>query len=156
MKMKKSILLVFILLVSLFLAAAARQDGVDLRGQYKSTMGDMMNISVAINSYILDHGKAPQAESISELQVLLVPYYIRTLPMQDVWGNLYHYRIDPRANEQKWTVHYYWLGSGGSDGIFLGFNQIGDYQDLNGQDLIIANQRPMFSCKPVMPLRTID
>lgn len=120
---------------------------------YKMTMGDMMNIGTAIDSYIIDFGKAPVVKDFSELALLLVPFYIKTLPMADAWGNPYLYRLDPMALEKPWAAHIYYIGSGGGDSVFEGWEQYGDYQELNGQDLILTNCRPAFSCKPVIPYR---
>lgn len=108
------------------------------KGKQKATMGDLKSIGIAIESYIIDKGKAPPGKSLEEILNELQPFYIRKLPMKDSWGNDFLYEAG--VGDKNTT---YSIGSGGKDGIFLGWNQNGFYlilkpDDFN-QDIIFKN-----------------
>ena len=92
------------------------------KGKQKATMGDMKSISMAIESYIAEHGEAPQGTTLTELQAKLQPTYIKTLPLKDAWGNDFLYRHGTGDKKSEYAV-----GSGGKDGIFNGWEQQGSY-----------------------------
>ena len=85
-----------------------------------ATQGDMRAIGNAILSYITDAGKAPESNSIEELEALLAPLYIRICPTTDGWGNQYYYKYGGTGGDD------YWLASAGPDGYFEGFEKTGD------------------------------
>jgi type II secretory pathway pseudopilin PulG len=101
------------------------------KGEQKVTMGDLKTIGVAIESYMVDNGYAPQVESIEELKKLLEPFYIKKLPLVDGWGFDFHYTHG--TGEQQDT---YSIGSGGKDGLFEGFDQTGFYDVMGPGDLV--------------------
>jgi type II secretory pathway pseudopilin PulG len=108
------------------------------KGKQKATMGDMKSIMTAIESYITDNYYAPKAKNMEELQKLLVPFYIRRMPLTDAWGFPFHYSHGSDDNKDT-----YFLGSGGKDGVFNGFDQTGFYwvnstHDFNN-DIIVSN-----------------
>jgi hypothetical protein len=105
------------------------------KGRIKTTMGDMKNVGSAIESYMVDNYFAPQVSTFAELKDLLVPFHIMILPMTDAWGNEFHYKADELGPNQD----NYFIGSGGSDGKFEGFDQAGTYSDSNGKDIIFSN-----------------
>jgi hypothetical protein len=108
------------------------------KGKQKATMGDMKSISAAIDSYITDKGEAPPGATMSELQAKLQPFYIKTLPLKDAWGNDFLYRHGTGDKKTEYAV-----GSGGKDGVFNGWEQKGVYKvtaiDHFGNDIIIAD-----------------
>jgi len=63
------------------------------RAKQKNTMKDITNISLSINDYITDHGRAPDQEGIydenSEFYKAIYSY-LRIFPIRDSWGNHYH------------------------------------------------------------------
>ena len=108
------------------------------KGKQKATMGDMKSISLAIEAYITDKGKAPAGQSLAEIKDQLVPFYIKTLPLKDAWGNDFYYYHGTGKDNAKYAI-----GSGGKDGVFNGWEQTGQYwvtrvEDFNN-DIIIAN-----------------
>lgn len=110
------------------LAAASKM------GKIKATMGDMKFIGTAIESYITDNYKAPEVGSFVELKEILEPFYVRTLPLTDAWGNPFHYYHGTGETQDAYAV-----GSGGSDGKFEGFEQKGTYTDTEGKDIIFSS-----------------
>lgn len=108
------------------------------KGKQKATMGDMKSISLAIESYITDNYYAPQGRTMEDLTKKLQPFYIRRLPLKDGWGNNFKY-FHGTGTQKK----VYFIGSGGRDGIFKGWDQNGYYivrniKDFN-KDIIVAN-----------------
>ena len=108
------------------------------KGKQKATMGDMKSIAMAIESYITDKGYAPKGKTLEELKAELEPFYIKTLPLKDGWGNDLVYYHGGGAKQDEYAV-----GSGGKDGVFDGWEQKGFYpvaaiQDFN-RDIIFAN-----------------
>lgn len=106
------------------------------KGKQKATMGDMKSISVAIESYVTDNYEIPPGESLAEMQEKLSPFYIKTLPLKDAWGFDFH--IKRGANKDA-----YFIGSGGKDGVFNGWNQTGFYYVTQtsgfNNDIILAD-----------------
>ncbi|MGD8536306.1 MAG: hypothetical protein PVF66_10700 [Candidatus Aminicenantes bacterium] len=58
------------------------------------TMKDISLVNAALSDYVTDYGVAPkqagQYERESEFHKKLSPFYIRTLPFKDGWGNSFH------------------------------------------------------------------
>jgi hypothetical protein len=59
------------------------------------------------------------------------PFYIRGLPLRDAWGNEFYYT----QNGEDFMI-----ASAGSDGMFDGFDQRGEYDTFEGQDIIYDSQ----------------
>jgi len=61
------------------------------KGKQHTTMNDITRISLALVDYIYDNKTAPKQSGTynenSELYKVLVPFYIRNLPLKDSWGN---------------------------------------------------------------------
>jgi hypothetical protein len=116
------------------------------KGKQKATMGDMKSIAMAIESYITDNYEAPPGNSLAELQSKLQPFYIKVLPIKDAWGNDYHYKHG--TGDQK---DAYFIGSGGRDGVFNGWDQTGSYivTQMNhfDNDIIFANGQFVYGPK---------
>jgi type II secretory pathway pseudopilin PulG len=108
------------------------------KGKQKATMGDMKSAAMAIESYITDHYKAPEAKSFAELNSILSPFYIKVLPLKDGWGNDFHYYHGSGDKQDEYAI-----GSGGKDGVFNGWDQTGFYvvTTMKGfeNDFIFAN-----------------
>lgn len=112
------------------LIAAATQD--EDQAAQKRTVADLRNVGTAMMSWLTDQVGAAaagqetappydvrQVPSIShqELQGLLVPDYLQTLPERDGWGHPYEFRLsasDPLAR------HVMSIRSPGRDGKFSG------------------------------------
>lgn len=114
--------------------------GALFAGKFNATMADMKSFAMAIESYITDYYEAPQVETLAELKEKLEPFYIKTLPMKDGWGNEFIYKHG--TDDAKDT---YFIGSGGSDGKFEGFEQTGTYTDRKGKDIIFTNGEFVYS-----------
>jgi hypothetical protein len=109
-------------------------DMVGTKGKMLATMRDMKSIGVALESYMTDMFLVPQVENFSELKDILTPFYIKTLPLKDAWGNEFYYAHGIGSQQDIYSV-----GSAGSDGSFEGFDQTGIYTDLEGKDIIYSN-----------------
>lgn len=108
------------------------------KGEQKETVSNMKMISTAIEMYITDKGTPPQGNTLGEIKAKLEPFYIKSLPTKDGWGNDFVYQFISKSGN-----HIYFVGSGGRDGIFDGFEQSGFYEitkanDFN-RDIIIKN-----------------
>ena len=59
----------------------------------KTAMIEIMTITTALADYITDNGVAPKQDGIydenSDFNLSLSPFYIKSLPIQDPWGNNY-------------------------------------------------------------------
>lgn len=112
-------------------------------GKQKTTMLDLKTISRAIENYMRDKHHAPRVNSIKELERVLEPVYIKTLPLNDAWGNEFFYKVD-KDNPRR-----YWIASGGSDGKFAGFDQTGVYTvstfEEFANDFIFSDGRFVFA-----------
>jgi hypothetical protein len=159
---KKLFWLALLVIALSVVSVAQPADQAGEKIKYKETMGDMKSIGVALESYILDFGFAPKVDTFAELEKILVPYYIKTLPLVDAWGQPFIYvhgqhpiaRLnDPKIKSKIGNAFqdFFFIGSGGSDGRFKGFEQEGFYTDLNGQDIILVNQALIFKMGPLMP-----
>jgi hypothetical protein len=108
------------------------------KGKQKATMGDIKSISVSIESYIMDNEEAPPGNTLAEIQDKLQPFYIKTLPLKDAWGNDFLYKHGTGDKKAEYAV-----ASGGKDGVFNGWEQTGFYwvRDIKdfGNDIILAN-----------------
>lgn len=115
-------------------------------GKQKATMGHMKSAAIAIESYITDHNKAPEATSFAELNSILSPFYIKVLPLKDAWGNDFHYYHGTGDKKNEYAI-----GSGGKDGVFNGWDQSGSYivTTVHGfdNDIIFANGQFVYGPK---------
>lgn len=152
--MKKTIYVIIILFVLLLAGWFVMQEsmiyGFTLeqtlpehpKWKLKVTMGDMKAIGRAIESFIEDWTYAPKAGSIQELAAYsetsrgktyrFSPFYIRVVQIKDAWEHDFFYKADGKD---------YWIGSGGSDGQFKGFDQQGTWDSKNdgGRDIVFSN-----------------
>ena len=55
-------------------------------------MGDLRTIATAIEAYGKDHGFYPTADKMEDLAPVLVPRYLKSLQVKDVYGNEYKYQ----------------------------------------------------------------
>ncbi|MCP4215286.1 MAG: hypothetical protein GY765_11555 [bacterium] len=108
------------------------------KGKQKATMGDLKTIGVAIEDYMTDNYKAPEGKSLEDLQKKLQPFYIKTLPLKDAWGNDFVYTHGKGSKKDNYSI-----GSSCKDGIFNGWDQKGYYivtsMDGFGNDIIFSN-----------------
>lgn len=116
------------------------------RFKYELTMVRMTDLADVINNYVIDFGHPPDVQNLAEISDTLSPFYIKVLPLQDAWGNDFIYRVIPSRAPKKTMPHYFYIASAGSDGIFNGFEQRGNWEGagFDGQDLIISNHRAEF------------
>jgi len=112
------------------------------KGKQKTTMIYMKTIGIAIESYMTDNYKAPEGQSLQDILPQLQPFYINNLPLKDGWGNDFHYYSSGKDN--------YFIGSGGKDGVFNGWEQKGDYivREINGFNNDIIYSNGMFTYGP--------
>lgn len=143
---------------TLFLAQAAFVTGVvaaiaipnlvvaKSKGGQKAAMGDLKSVSIAVQSYIVDHEKAPPGKTTGDLEKLLVPFYIKHLPLKDPWGNDYLYRLGTGDDKTGFA-----LACAGKDGVFDGWDQRGVYivTTLEGfnNDIIIVDGKFVYGPK---------
>jgi general secretion pathway protein G len=85
------------------------------RSKQKRTMADLRTIAVAVEAYASDHNAYPDGKDLATLSGVLVPTYMRTVPVVDGWGHPMRY--------QSWSsdgqrIDVYAVGSAGKDGSF--------------------------------------
>jgi type II secretory pathway pseudopilin PulG len=116
------------------------------KGKQKATMGDMKSAAMAIESYMTDNHKAPEAKTFAELNPILSPFYIKVLPLKDAWGNNFYYYHGTGDKKDDFAV-----ASGGRDGVFNGWDQTGFYvvTTMKGfdNDIIFANGQFVYGPK---------
>lgn len=82
------------------------------RGKQVRTMADMRAIGTAIEAYDEDNKALPAVDSMSKLEGILSPKYIRQLPIYDAWQQEFRYVVsDPTSETRRYIVI-----SGGKDG----------------------------------------
>jgi len=106
-----------------------------LEQKLKATMSDIHVIGRVVSLYMEDYHYAPKVKTIKELAKMTQPFYIKTCPLEDAWGNDLIYKVDPKDPKN------YWVASPGSDGKFNGFDQEGTWSpdNENGRDIILHN-----------------
>lgn len=94
------------------------------------TMGDFRTIATAANAYKVDHKTFPVGSSMEELQKLVQPVYVKSLPLHDAWGNAYRYSSDGKTmtivsagadgkfSESSWTTPAKWMPSFDEDAVW--------------------------------------
>lgn len=60
-------------------------------GRQRTAMLELRVIGTAVEEYAEDHGHYPDTQSLYDLELLLSPRYVRTIPRKDPWGNQYRY-----------------------------------------------------------------
>lgn len=114
-----------------------RKAGITSR--LKITMRNIYTLGLAIESFKADYSYVPDVVEIDQLKTYgdFVDKYLsryikpgQPLPLDDGWGNYFYYKAS--GND-------YWIGSGGSDGYFSGFEQKGAYTNLERSDVIYSN-----------------
>lgn len=106
-----------------------------LEEKLHATIRDINLIGRVVTLYMEDNSYAPKVNTIKEFAKLVQPFYIKTCPLEDAWGNELIYKFDPKEPKN------YWVASPGSDGKFNGFDQVGTWPpgSENGQDIILHN-----------------
>ena len=111
-----SVVLGFVIIgILVALAMPNLSEGKQLAKQ-KRTLASIRTIGTLVEAYGRDHNKVyPRAESMAELQTLLVPKYGSKIPLLDAWGNDLRYGCD----DEQCTR--YAITSSGADRIFENF-----------------------------------
>ncbi len=122
----KKLVILSVILVLLFSFCKSKEEkaaeeALVNKGKEIATAQELKNIGSAIEDYMTDEYKAPEAASIDELRKLLEPFYIKKLPMTDHWGNKYYYKHGTGDQRED-----YWVASAGADGKFEDFQKVGD------------------------------
>lgn len=67
------------------------------KNPWKATMADLRTVATALEARATDTNDYPRASSIDELEPLLEPTYIRTMPATDGWGTKFSYVSDGKS-----------------------------------------------------------
>ncbi len=87
--MKRLIFSILVISVTLFVFYCGNFPGSS-RSPLKATMGDMKTVANAVEDYMTDNAMVPgagEAAYVKDLEKHLLPFYIKTLPTHDGWGN---------------------------------------------------------------------
>ncbi|MCP5109120.1 MAG: hypothetical protein GY950_37410, partial [bacterium] len=111
-----------------------------ITSRIKITMRNIYLLGRAIESFKVNNQDVPRIKDVEQLKTYqdFIPNYFKdeqSLPQEDGWGNYLYYKAE--GND-------YWLGSGGSDGKFSGFDQEGLYTELEGSDVVYSNGQFVF------------
>lgn len=82
------------------------------RSKQKRTMADMRSLATAAEAFATDKNYYPPGNSAADLQSILSPEYIRTVPVKDGWGQSIRYECWSDTGTQCTN---YAFGSGGKD-----------------------------------------
>ncbi len=93
------------------------------RSKQKRTSADIRTLATAVEAYATDKNAYPKVTTVEELRPLLVPTYLKSLPVLDGWGAQYHYAC---LHEKDGTCDTYALASGGKD-MRLEHDDLKDY-----------------------------
>jgi hypothetical protein len=110
-----------------------------LEDKTAATMKQMETIGSAIEAYMEDHQKAPEAFSIIELARLLEPMYINDCPLKDAWGNRLYYTARNTPLKKDGMISQYWIGSGANSGEFGGFLKYMTKLPSKGNDIVYTD-----------------
>lgn len=86
------------------------------KAKQKSTMGDMMSVGEAVESYITDNYMAPGGGAftfVTTLKPFMIPFYTKNVPDKDNWGNalLYQSGALNSGKEDHYSIISYGRGS---------------------------------------------
>lgn len=111
------------------------------KGKQKATMADMKLVGTAIEAYIIDLSVAPNVSSnISNLNVdWFVPFYLKKIPFEDGWGNLFAYTHGTGASGARYSIGSSGrLGTGTVDWTQTGVYDIRSLRDFDN-DIIFSD-----------------
>lgn len=92
------------------------------KSKQKATMGDMVSVGSAVESYITDHYMAPGGGALTEIaaiKIFLIPFYTKNVPDKDNWGNALQYRSGALSSGKQ---DYYSVISYGRGSSFTGID----------------------------------
>jgi len=106
------------------------------------TMSDFRTVATAAAAYKVDHNAFPAAKSMAELQKLVQPTYVKSLPLHDAWGNELRYSSDGKTmtivsagadgkfKEASWGTAAKWMSSFDEDAVWTdgGFTRNWEYK----------------------------
>lgn len=119
----------------------AKMRRASITSRLKITMRNMYILGLAIESFKASYSYVPDVVDVDQLKTYgdfvskFLSRYVKPgqpLPLEDGWGNYFYYK----SADQD-----YWIGSGGSDGKFSGFDQKGAYTELENNDVIYSNAK---------------
>jgi len=102
----------------------------------KSTISDMRELGVALESRAVDEGGYPSVATVEDLAPRLEGRYLRAVPRLDGWRRPLRYEVEGSGRDAR-----YFIGSAGSDG-FWKHSRLADYRDLpgpHGDDIVYSN-----------------
>jgi hypothetical protein len=100
----------------------------DFKREYNMTIKRMVVIATALDETFEETSEIPREAYVSELK-RYVDRYASKAVLVDAWGNEFFFSS---TNEGQ-----FFIASAGSDGLFDGFKQKGEYPEYKGKDLII-------------------
>jgi general secretion pathway protein G len=82
------------------IAAAAIPNMINAinRGRQRRTMADMRSLSLAIETYAVDHDHCPWVGTTGELVPILTPTYLKKVPVTDAWNTAMVYETDSHGS----------------------------------------------------------
>ena len=133
MKLLKAILILGLLGVAGFLLVKKidwkpEKSQYDYQREYNITCKRILDITRALDESFEEAAVVPRAEYVFELKDYIVRY-AQNLVLKDAWGQDILFKLGDMGN--------FYVASAGSDMIFDGFDQRGEYSDYNGQDIIM-------------------
>ncbi|MBI2214161.1 MAG: DUF2059 domain-containing protein, partial [Acidobacteria bacterium] len=87
------------------------------RNPWRRALADIRSVATAVEAYATDEELYPQAVTMSSLELVISPTYIRDVPEEDPWGHDYVYLVS--ADQ----LHYRII-SGGADGTVDGTSRV--------------------------------
>ena len=64
---------------------------------WKKAMSDLRTLATCVEAYATDRNEYPKVATLDELQPVLQPTYVRTMPKVDPWGTPYSYVSDGQS-----------------------------------------------------------
>ena len=94
--MKKTVL------ITLALTASAFAQG-DEKKNVTHALADLRTLAAVVEAYALDNDHYPLAKSMTELQKMVEPVYIRQLVGPDPWGSAYRYLVSEDGKHYRFV-----------------------------------------------------
>lgn len=123
----KNVFISIFLIVLTSLVYSQQEKKLTLEEQYRFAVRDLYGICTGINSFYVTEGKFP--EKLEDC----VPFHLDKDTLKDPWGKPYLFKACIVDGKELVLA-----ASGGSDGVFIGWEQKGQYlfKDCKGKDII--------------------
>ncbi|HVT02034.1 MAG TPA: type II secretion system protein GspG [Thermoanaerobaculia bacterium] len=84
-------------------ASAGHKHAAAKASNTKKTMDDMHALSLAVETYAIDHEKYPVVKDMKALARILQPDYMKVVPLKDAWGTSFEFLVSPDLKNYRFV-----------------------------------------------------